>query len=136
MQRQGLVKIVKVYPVLTGVAIGLLVGGSILVMGVWFPWVGEAFERHSGLMQAIYFTVYFFGAWTYLLWNWRRRSGFWQSLCILLVLHVTGVFLYSRSIEPLRMRHWSLLLFLESFVLVFFVNWSTRWFARSDKHGP
>jgi hypothetical protein len=46
---------ITTYPVLLGVLIALLLAGIIIAIVIWFPWLGEAWERHDSLVQAAFF---------------------------------------------------------------------------------
>jgi hypothetical protein len=124
------------YPVLLGIIIGTMMAASTFVVGTWFPRLAEVFARDTILVDGVFFTGGLYGTWVYLLWDWRTRSAFWESMSILLLLHILSVYVYSTYVHPLGLRQWSLLLFAESFVIAFGVDWSTRRFGHLGKHGP
>lgn len=103
------------HPIVLGILIGMAIGVAILVVHVWFPGVAETIGRHQSLTQGVYFTVFFFGFWLYLLWNRHRRRMFWLSFLVLLLLHVTGVLLFSFRFRPLHVREWTWLGLIESY---------------------
>ena len=105
---------------------------GLIVMQTFFPWVGEAWDRHSRLGQGFYFTVFYFCIWIYLLWSRHRRRMFWMSFSILFVLHVTGVLFFSLLFRPLLIWEWTLLGTAESYLVAAFVYWSTRRSALSE----
>jgi hypothetical protein len=127
-------KYIMSHPTFLGVLIAFLLAGGIFAMEIWFPWVGDEWARHERLVQAIYFTAFFFGAWIYFLWEWRHRRAFWASVSLFFLLHVLGVLFYTTQVRPILVWQWSIVLFLESFVLVFFVHYSTRRFKHLDRH--
>ena len=104
-------------------------------MEIWFPKVGDAWDRHDRLVQAIYFTTFAFGAWLYPVWPWRHRHAFWMSVSIFLLLHVLGMFVYTTQVGPILVWQWLVLLVLESYAIAFFVGWSTRQSGHHDKVG-
>jgi len=122
------------HPTLLGVAIGLLLVVSIIVMETWFPRVGEAWKRHNRLVQSVWFTIGFFGVWVIRFWQWRRRFFFWTSVCAFFLVHTLGVLYYSTQIRPLVLREWVVLLLAESFVFAFYMTWSIRRFGHSVRH--
>ena len=123
-------------PMLFGILISLLIFVVIIVTETWFPWTGEALGRHKRLVQAVYFTGAFFAICVYRFGSWRRRNAlaFWASMCFLFVLHVLGVFFYSTHVQPILGWQWVILISLETFVVIFFVDWTTRRFGHFDRH--
>ncbi len=119
-------------PTVSGVLIGLLTLVGIIVVETWFPWIDQALRGHNGLTKAIWFTLVLFALCVYRLWRWRLRNSFvfWTSMCLLFVLHVSGVLFYTILVQPILGWQWIILLVLETFVIVFLVDWSTRRFGR------
>lgn len=113
------------HPVLFGMLIGLLLCCAIIVKETWFPWLGQDIGRHKRLLEAIFFTVFFFAVYVYFFWSWHRRRGFWTALCAFFLLHVAGVVGYSMYVHPLSPWQWSVLGFLEGYAGAFFVGWWT-----------
>lgn len=125
-------KWITTYPFVVGGLIGLIMMATIFAIVIWFPHVSDAWDRHQKMVRSIWCTVGLFALSIYHLWHWRHRRGFWLSLSIFFVLHVLGVFLYSIYVHPLVLQEWVVLLLLEAFVLVFFLNWVLQ---RFDRHG-
>ena len=42
---------IKSYPTAFGALVGLLIVGAIFIIETWFPWLGNAWERHNSLVQ-------------------------------------------------------------------------------------
>jgi hypothetical protein len=126
-------KYIVSHPTFLGVLIAFLGGGVIISMVLWFPGGLEALSKHKSLGQAVYFTAFFFGAWIYFLWDWRHRRSFWASVSLFFLLHLLGVLFYTTQVRPILVWQWSIVLFLESFVFVFFVHYSTRRFKHLDR---
>ena len=122
------------HPVVLGALIGLLIFVAIIVMETWFPLVGKAWDRHSRLVQSVWFTAGFFGVWVSRYWQWRRRGFFWASVCAFLLIHILCVAYYATQIHPLVLSEWIVLLTVESFIVVFYMAWSTRRFGHSVRH--
>ena len=122
---------------LLGGLIGIAIIGGIFATQVWFPWLEEDLRRHKTLMTAVWFTVGLFLVCVYRLWRQRHRNSliYWASLCVFFLLHVLGVFLYSIYVQPLLGWQWIILLIIECFVLICFVDWSTQRFRNFGKHG-
>src|SRR5712691_12393523 len=55
-------KMITSYPVLFGALIALLLSGAIMVVVIWFPWIGEYHDGHKTLVQAVLFTAIYFMA--------------------------------------------------------------------------
>ena len=106
----------------------------IIVIHTWFPKVLANLDKHKALAQGIYFTGFFFGVLMSTLWGWHRRRMFWASFSILLVLHVTGILLFTARFRPLLVSEWTALGISESFVAVAFVYWMIRRFGHSHRH--
>ena len=123
-------------PTVSGVLIGLLTLVGIIVVETWFPWIDQALRGHNGLIKAIWFTLVLFALCVYRLWSWRRRNAFafWISMCILFLLHALGVLLYTTLVQPILGWQWIILLILETFVIVSFVDWSTHRFGHFSRH--
>jgi hypothetical protein len=132
--KMSIKKLITAYPMLFGALIGLVIFGAIIVIETWFPWIGKAWERHNKLVQSAWFTAGFFGVWVSRYWRWRRRGFFWASMCIFLLVHTLGVLYYATQIHPLALREWIVLLTVESFVVVFYMDWSTRRFGHPSRH--
>ncbi|SRR6266404_692386 len=115
---------------LLGALIGLVIIGAIFAMQIWFPWLENDLGRHKRLIEAVWFTTALFAFSVNRLWRWRDRNSFafWTSLFALMLLHVSGVFLYSRYVRPILVWQWIILLAIESFVLVSVMDWSTKRF--------
>jgi hypothetical protein len=129
-------KIIETYPSLFGALIGLvIICAAITIASV--SWLDEAFGKHKHLIQFVWFTAVFFGVWVNRLWHWRRRGAFafWASMSLFFLLHALGVFLYTTRVQPLLVWRWIMLLILECFAIVFFVDWSTKRFGHSGGHG-
>jgi hypothetical protein len=125
------------FPILFGALIGLVILTSIMVIVNWFPRVGEAWERNNATVRSVYFTAGFFTIWISRVWRWRRRNTlvFWVSVCAFLLLHALGVFLYSIRVHPLLMKEWIYLMVLESFALIFGLDWLTKRFRHLPSYG-
>jgi len=125
---------IRSYPMVFGMLIGLVLFLGIIVIVDWFPRVSEAWDRHNRLVQSTWFTAGFFGVWINYYWQWRRRGFFWASMCLLFLVHILGVLYYANQVHPLVLRDWIVLLTIESFVLVFFMEWSIRRFGHPSRH--
>jgi len=127
-------KTITSYPTLFGALIALLLCGAIFAITIWAPWIWDHLGRHKTLVQAIYFTAFFFAACVYGFWRWRRRGAFafWASMSILFVLHALGVFLYSTLVQPIGVWQWTILGLLECYTAAFFLYWSTRRFGHAN----
>jgi hypothetical protein len=114
---------------LLGALIGVVIIGAIVAAP---RWLREDLGRHKRLIEAVYYTVGFFLFSGYVLWRQRRRNAlvYWASLCVLLLLHVLGVFFYSIYVHPILGWQWIVLLLIESYIAVSFVDWSTQRFHR------
>ena len=117
-------------PTASGILIGVLTLAGIIIMEEWFPRIGQAWDRHRTMVKAVWFTLVLFALCVYYLWRWRRRNSlaFWAAICTLFLLHVSGVLLYTTLVQPILGWQWIILLVLESFFMVFLVDWSTKRF--------
>jgi len=127
-------KLITTHPVLFGALISLVIFGTIIVIVTWFPWIWKAWERHNRLVQSVWFTAGFFAVWVSHYWQWRRRGFFWASMCIFFLVHTLGVLYYATQVRPLVLREWIVLLTVESFVVVSYMDWSIRRFGRPSRH--
>ena len=122
-------------PMLTGVLIALVIGAVIMVMVTWFPKVVAAWDSHKGLVQAVWFTTVSFIAWINQVWRWQHRGPFvfWTSMSTLCLLHMAGILIYSIYIGPILFWQWVPIIIIESLVVVFVMDWSTRSFGNLKK---
>jgi hypothetical protein len=118
------------HPFTFGAALGLIIAAATFVVVTRFPGTDRALREHWSLLEGIFFTACFFTAFPYFFWRFHRRRGFWTPLCIVFVIHVTGVVLYSQYIHPLYLLQWSLLGFIESIVCAGFMGWWIERVAR------
>ena len=120
-------------PTVSGILIGLVTLATVMVVAIWFSWIGDGLGRHKTLVNAVWFSVGLFAICVYYLWRWRRRNAvaFWLSMSGLFVLHVLGVLFYSILVKPIVGWQWIILLVLEVFLIVFLVDWSTKRFGHS-----
>jgi len=123
------------HPVLLGIGIAFVIGGGIIVMETWFPWVGAAWDSHKRLVQAVWFTAISFIAWINQVWRWRLRGPFifWTSIATLCLSHIFGIFIYTMYVGPILVWQWVPLIVIESLVVVFGMDWSTRRFGHRGK---
>lgn len=129
---------IKSYPMLFGAFIGLLIFGSIVVIQTWFPGIALAWKNHYRFMQSLCFTAGLFGTSVIQFWNRRHRGAFWWAMCIFFLIHVFGVGYYSIHIQPLILRQWIILLFVECGLMIFSVDWLTKRISQLGKYagGP
>jgi hypothetical protein len=73
---------------------------SIISMVIWAPWIGDAWDKHNRLVQAVFCTTFNFAVFINVLWGRRHRGTFWTSVAVVSVLHVMGVFFYSTRVHP------------------------------------
>lgn len=126
-------KLITNYPTLFGALIGLVMVGTIIVIENWFPWIGSAWKRHNRLVQSVWFTAGLFGVWVGRYWQWRRRGFFWVSISIFFLVHTLAVLYFATHLHPLDLREWVVLLTVESVVVVFYMDWSTRRFGHPSR---
>lgn len=113
------------HPVLFGMFLSLLVAGAAMVVATWLPGVGAVAGKHSALLESVYYTGGFWGAYLYYFWPLRRVPSFWPTLGGLFLLHAVGVYSYTVQVHPLVPWQWVLLGFLEGMVLV--LRWGASW---------
>jgi hypothetical protein len=117
---------IKAYPTIFGMSVALIVFLGIIAIEEWFPSVGDAWDKHDGLVRSIWCTAGFFGAWVNYYWPWRRRRFFWRFLCTFLVAHVTGTLYYATQVHPLDLKDWIILLAIECFIFICCMEWLIR----------
>jgi cation transport ATPase len=127
-------RLITSHPNLFVVFVSLLILIAIIAMEAWAPWIGEYHDKHKRLVQAVLFTGIYFGVYVYSLRQWRRRSVFWPSICVLFLLHVLGVFFYSTHVQPILVWQWPIVGLLEYYGTAFFLAWSTRRFSHHARH--
>jgi hypothetical protein len=129
-----LTEIIKSYPMLFGVFIGLLIFAYIIVTETWFPGISEAWSEHYRLVQSVCFTAGLFGTLTIQYWNRRHRVAFWALMCIFLLIHVLGVAYYATHIHPLVLSQWIILLVLECGVAALSMEWLIKKIGHLGRH--
>jgi hypothetical protein len=118
---------------LFGAFIGLLLLIGIFSMVTWAPGIGDAWDRHNKLVQAIFLTTFNFAVFINVLWRRRRRGVFWISMGVVFVLHVLGVVLYSTRVHPISVWDWPLLGMMEFYIIFFLVEGLTKLSSHSGK---
>jgi hypothetical protein len=125
---------IRSYPMVFGMLIGLVLLLGVIAIVDWFPSVSEAWDRHNRLVQSTWFTAGFFGVWVNYYWRWRRRGFFWVSMCLFFLVHTLAIAYYATHVRPLVLSEWIILLALESFVIVFGMDWLTRRLGHVGEH--
>jgi hypothetical protein len=115
-------KIVETHPALFGALIGVVLMGMIVAIVIWFPRIGDAWDRHDKLVRSVWCTLALFAVCIYRLSRWRHRRGFWLTLSVFFALHTAGVVLYSTYVHALLLQEWVILLLLEAMVIVFLLD--------------
>jgi hypothetical protein len=98
------------WPLLFGMFIAVVLAGLMLVTVIWFPGTTGLLDNHSTLAIAALITVSYFGS--VFFWcprHWRRSRAFWPTICILLLFHVVGVYLYSTLVGRILMWQWEVI---------------------------
>jgi hypothetical protein len=124
-------RLITTHPFTVGGLLGTIMVCAIFVIVVWFPRIGDAWDRHDKMVRSIWCTLALFVVCVYHLWRWRHRRGFWVTLSAFFVLHVVGVLLYSIYVHPLLLQEWIILLLLEAFVIAFFFDWVLQRLSQS-----
>jgi hypothetical protein len=114
---------------LVGALIGLVIIGGIFAIPRWLE---EDLGRHKILIEVVWSSVGLFVFPAYHMWRQRGRNSavFWASLCLFVLLHVLAVSFYSIYIHPILGWQWMILLVVESFAVVSFIDWSIQRFHR------
>ena len=125
-QRNGVRKKIGSHPFLVGLLVGLVLCSAIIVADLWFPWAMESVGKRKPVLEGVFFTCCFFGAYTYFFWRWHSRRGFWTKLGVFFAAHAVGVGTFSFYVHPLLPWQWSVLGFLEAYAGAFLVGWTWR----------
>jgi len=120
----------KAHPTLLYCVIGALSACAIFLIAPLIPWTVKDLEPQKRLVQAVFFTVLALVVWVSVSWRWRYLGAFWVSICTFLSLHVLCVYLYSTLVQPILVWQWGVILFLESYAAVPFIEWLTRRLSR------
>lgn len=120
------------YPVLFGMLISLAIAALLLMLVVWFPRAVDAWDRHGGFVQALWYTAAIFGVVIYRFRRWSCRLSFWLLISLLFVFHVSAVALYSSHVHPLLGWEWIVLILFEVFIAVFLLDW---WLSKHQIRG-
>jgi hypothetical protein len=131
-------QLIASHPILFGVFISVLLGIAIIATMTWIPWIWEYHNGHKRLVQAVFFTVFYFAYYISFLWEQRHQTFFWPSVCTVFLLHGLGVYFYSTRVQPILVWQWPMIALLEFYGTAFFLEWSTRRFAshpRKSKPG-
>jgi hypothetical protein len=112
MPSMSVKRFITSYPMLFGACIGL-----VLLL-------------HSPFVRDVWCTQALFVTSLVGLWPLRRKSAFWISLTAFFALHSLGIFLYGTNVHPLLLSQWTILIFLEVFVIFFVIPSMTRLLSR------
>jgi chromate transport protein ChrA len=121
----------KVHPILFYGVLGVLSALVIFVQASIVPLPIKDLEANKRLIQAILFTISALVIWSGVFWKQRDQGSLWLGLCILLVFHVLCVYLYSHFVQPILVWQWALVLFVESYAAIPFIDWFMRRVSRS-----
>jgi hypothetical protein len=119
-------KTIASYPMLFGIVVGLVLGGGLIAMEIWFPAAIRAWETHEPVVRTIFMTVFAFVVWLCVLWRWRHRRAFWLLVLTFFGLHTISFLLYTVRVGPISPLEWMIVLPVESYAIAFFVLWPTR----------
>lgn len=110
---------IEAYPALFGALIGVVLIGLVFIIVIWFPWIGDAWDRHDKTVRSVWCTLALFVVCIYRLAGWRHRRGFWIGLSVFFALHILGVALYSIYVHQLLLQEWVVLLLAEAGAIVY-----------------
>jgi Na+/melibiose symporter-like transporter len=116
-------KTITAYPTVFGLVIGLMLIGAIFVIVIWFPRIGDVWDRHDKTVRSVWCTLALFVVCLYSLSGWRHRRGFWLAISTFFALHIASVVFYSTYVHPLLLREWVVLLLVEAAVIAFGLDW-------------
>jgi uncharacterized membrane protein len=118
----------KPHPLLLPGLIGLLSAIAFLLLAPSLP---KSSALNSRFTQAFFFTVLALAVWVSQFWRRRRIAAFWASVAGFFLLHSLGVWAYSTFVQPILVWQWGVVLAVESFIAVAFIDRFTRWLSPS-----
>lgn len=110
-------------PILFGMLLSLPIAAAVFVIVILAPGLGARMTSHGVLLDAVYFTGFFWTCYVYYFWPLRRAPGFWPTLGGLFLLHVVGVYSYAVYEHPLFVWQWALVGFLEGMAASVLLRW-------------
>jgi hypothetical protein len=113
------------HPILFGMLLSLAIAATVFVLVMWLPGLDAAMTSHGALLDAVYFTGFFWASYMYYFWPLRHIPRFWPRLGGLFLLHVAGVYLYAVYQHPLFVWQWALAGFLEGVAAAVLLRWRT-----------
>jgi hypothetical protein len=135
MEQMSIKKLANTYPMLLGVSIGLLIFGTIIIIETCFPRGSKAWAEHNSVVRSAWFTIGFFLLCINRYWRWRRRVIFWVSAAGFLLVHAVLIIYYAIYIHAPTLQEWILLFIVESFVVVFGMDFLSRKFSLDPSGG-
>ena len=118
------------HPILFGMLLSVLLAATILVVDVWLPGTEHAVGKHRALLNAVLFTLLFFGTFAYGFWRFHRLPGFWLALAAVLVAHAVGILYYTFHVHPLFLLQWSVVGFCDAWASGICLAWLAWWRER------
>ena len=96
----------------------------------------EIIRIKQQVRSSVFFTVLAFAVWVSQFWSWRRIAAFWASVVGFFLLHSLSVWAYSTFVQPILVWQWGVVLALESFIAVAFIDRFTRWLSSAAASTP
>jgi hypothetical protein len=106
------------HPIVFGMLLSVPITAVVIVVGIWFPRMGDAVVRHILLERDICLTILLFYSWLHRLWSSHKRRMFWPSFFVLFLFHTTFVTFVTLGFRPLSIWEWMLLGVVESYLVV------------------
>ena len=103
-----------------GVALGVLLGGTIVVSTIWFPSMWD--EKNQWLIRLLFFTAGLFFVLISTNWRFRSHTRLWVALGILGMVNAVFVVGFINQVRQLTVRHYMVILFVETFAGLLVLN--------------
>jgi hypothetical protein len=111
-------------PVFIGVLAGLVLFAAVLVTDRWARWVW--LEPNQWWVELAFFGLTVFAGLLAKYWTFRKIARFWASLAILAAIHVVVVLLFMDYVRRIPLGAYIVILPIDVFGLIAFLQWSLR----------
>jgi hypothetical protein len=111
-------------PYLVGIVIATCLLAGAFASLQWAPWIWD--DKNQWWMQLMFCATCCLAILIAVYWRFRKRLRFWASLGILVLVHALAVLLFIDYVCEFKGRNYMLILPIDGFAAVAFLEWSMR----------